>query len=131
MTDGVFQVCYICQRPDVPRGPQPEGTVIMQRLRQMLEDAQLSGQISLEPYGCLGNCRRRCTVALAGPGRWSWLFGELDPNADLGWLVDFARQWLATPDGMIAKSRRSEEARAHGVGRLPPLRRGDAPASPP
>ncbi|HEX9461979.1 MAG TPA: DUF1636 domain-containing protein [Alphaproteobacteria bacterium] len=126
MTAGVFQVCTICQRPGAPRGPRPEGTVIMERLNQLLDESRLSDQIGLQAYGCLGNCRRRCTVALAGPDRWSWLFGELDPNADLGWLIDFARQWLATPDGVIPKPQRIVEAQAHGVGRLPPLRIGNS-----
>jgi predicted metal-binding protein len=122
VTFGVFQVCYICQRPAAPVGPQPEGTVILAQLRQLLAENGLTDRIGIETYGCLGNCRRRCTVALAGPERWSWLFGDLDPQEDLTWMIAFARQWLDAPNGSVPKPQRSAEAQAHGVGRLPPLR---------
>ena len=52
------------------------------RLHDALATAQ-RGQENLQRFRiveaeCLSNCNRGCSVALTGPGRWSYIYGDLN-----------------------------------------------------
>ena len=36
--------------------------------------------IALRPVECLSVCKRPCTVALAAPGKWTYVVGDLEPR---------------------------------------------------
>ena len=34
--------------------------------------------VAVQPVECLSVCKRPCTVALAAPGKWTYVVGDLD-----------------------------------------------------
>ncbi|MEM7178073.1 MAG: DUF1636 domain-containing protein [Pseudomonadota bacterium] len=70
---------------------------------------------------CLSQCKRPCTIALSGPDRFTYLFGDLDPTRDAPEIVTLAALYLRTPHGFMARDERPKPLRAGVLGRVPPL----------
>ena len=76
--------------------------------------------ISLRETECLSNCSNGCTVALRGPGRWSYVYGNLQPDqGDV--VLDGAARYAATEDGLVPWRERPEHFRKNCIARIPPL----------
>ena len=85
--------------------------------------------IALKAVECLSVCKRPCTVALAAPGKWTYVVGDLDRDVHLEDIVDGARRYTASPDGIIPWRERPLCFRKGVVSRTPPLASaGMAPA---
>lgn len=113
-------VCATCRAaggdPDAPR----PGAVLAAGLRDALDPAG-DAAISVETVECLSVCKRPCTVALSGEGRWTYVYGDLDPATGVETLLTFARQYREAPDGIVPWRERAEAIRKGVVARLPPL----------
>ena len=76
--------------------------------------------VRLRETECLSNCSRGCTVALRGPGRWSYVYGGLTPEMGET-LIDGAARYAAAPDGLVPWRERPEHFRRNCIARIPPL----------
>ncbi|WP_085792480.1 DUF1636 family protein [Roseivivax jejudonensis] len=76
--------------------------------------------VSITPVECLQNCDAGCTVALRGPGRWTYVYGGLDAARDVETLLDGAARFRDTPDGLIPWRARPEHFKRNCVARVPP-----------
>jgi predicted metal-binding protein len=70
---------------------------------------------------CLSNCTRGCTVALRGGDRWSYVYGNLNPETDVETLRDGAARYQAAADGLVPWRERSQHFRKNCIARIPPL----------
>lgn len=77
--------------------------------------------IVLRRVACMSLCTRPCAIALSGPGRFTYLFGDLDPDLHAAAIVELAARYAALPQGFMARADRPEPFRAAILGRLPPL----------
>jgi predicted metal-binding protein len=85
--------------------------------------------IALKAVECLSVCKRPCTVALAAPGKWTYVVGDLDRDLHLDDIVVGARRYAASPDGVVPWRERPLCFRKGVVSRTPPLAfAGSAPA---
>ena len=85
--------------------------------------------IALKAVECLSVCKRPCTVALAAPGKWTYVVGDLDRGLHLEDIVVGARRYAASPDGIVPWRERPLCFRRGVVSRTPPLASaGMAPA---
>ncbi len=117
-------VCTTCR--STVQGPLPledaEGTARAgARLLDLLRQADLPETVRLVPVECLSNCTRGCTVALRGPGRWTYIYGNLDPALHLGALIDGIARFAAAPDGLVPWRDRPDHFRKNCIARIPPL----------
>ena len=73
-------VCVTCKSDEGPLGAG---------LFAALAD-RLAGEvdIALRPIECLSVCKRPCTVALAAPGKWTYVVGDLTREAHIEDIVD-------------------------------------------
>ena len=78
-------------------------------------------EIALRPIECLSVCKRPCTVALAGPGKWTYVVGDLTPEAHIEDIVTAARRYAASPAGIVPWRERPLSFRKGVVSRTPPL----------
>lgn len=78
-------------------------------------------RISVETVECLSVCKRPCTVAVSGEGRWTYIYGDLDAETGAQTLLAFARQYGATADGVVPWRERPEIIRKSVIARLPPF----------
>jgi predicted metal-binding protein len=113
-------VCASCRAaggdPDAAR----PGPILAAALARALDGAGDAG-VTVETVECLSVCKRPCTVALSGQGRWTYIYGDLDPATGAETLLTFARQYRDTPDGIVPWRERAEAIRKGVVARIPPL----------
>ena len=77
--------------------------------------------VALRPVECLSVCKRPCTVALAAPGKWTYVVGDLSREAHVEDIVTAARRYAAAPDGLVPWRERPLPFRRGVVSRTPPL----------
>ncbi len=71
---------------------------------------------------CLAACSRACTVALQAPGKWTYLFGGLAPDASSAAAVlAGARLHRDASDGVLGWKDRPEALRSGTIARVMPL----------
>lgn len=109
-------VCTTCRHPAAdPSAP---------RAGALLADA-LAGTapagVQVIPVECLSNCSQGCTVALRGLGRWTYIYGNLDPAQHLPALVEGTAKYRAATDGLVPWRERPEHFRKNCIARIPPL----------
>ena len=106
-------VCVTCKRPDddAARG-------------RMLFDAvcaRASGTVTVTPVECLAVCKRPCTIALSGPGKWTCVVGDLDHDRHADDVIAAAQNYAATENGIIPWRQRPLSFRKGVVARIPPF----------
>ena len=77
--------------------------------------------IALKAVECLSVCKRPCTVALAAPGKWTYVVGDLDRESHLEDIVVAARRYAASTEGIVPWRERPLCFRKGVVSRTPPL----------
>jgi predicted metal-binding protein len=110
--DATIFVCLTCRRPD-EEGVRP-GKILFDAVEARLA-SRAADNIALRGVECLSVCKRPCTVALAGPGKWTYVVGDLDD------ILDAAAKFAATDDGIIPWRERPLSFRKGVVSRTPPL----------
>lgn len=114
-------VCTTCRKTvageRVPAEPRPGAL-----LHAALAEAGLPGGVRLRAVECLSACSNGCSVALTGgDGRWSYIYGNLDPVADhVGQILEGAAAYAATGDGLIPWRERPPVFRKQVLARIPP-----------
>ncbi len=129
MTDCVrarvtLHVCIACRLGEEPLEPREgrSGHKMQLALAEAIENGKAAG-VELVPVECLSGCKRSCTVALAAPGKWSYVIADLDPARHAPDILAFAAQYAAHPDGLPAWRERPEIVRRSVLARIPPLPR--------
>lgn len=113
----VLHVCTTCRRGG-PGMDHPPGAQLLDRLTALLEASQQDCPVTLRPVACLASCDRGCTVAIAMPGRWTWLLGHLGPEKAED-LLAYARLYAASAKGTVMPSRRPASLSDMILGRVP------------
>ncbi|WP_372426703.1 DUF1636 family protein [Salinarimonas chemoclinalis] len=77
--------------------------------------------LALRGVACMSQCKRPCVVALSGSGRFTYVFGDLDPEQDARAVLDVLAPYAASSEGFLARGARPEVLRAGILGRIPPV----------
>ena len=74
----------------------------------------------------MSQCKRPCIASLSGHDRFTYVFGDIDPeNPDyVDALFELVARYKTTPEGFLKRYERPEALRSNILGRLPPLRGG-------
>ncbi len=110
-------VCTTCRAEG--EAAQPMEARAGARLFRALAEAAPPG-VALHGVECLSVCRRPCTVALAAPGKWTYVYGDLPADTGAAVILETARLYAAAPDGLIPWKLRPDAVRKGVVARLPP-----------
>ncbi len=105
-------VCVTCKSEQ-----GPDGAALYNALEARLADEDLA----LRPVECLSVCKRPCIVALAAPGKWTYVVGDLSREANVEDIVIAARRYAAAPDGLVPWRERPVPFRKGVISRTPPL----------
>jgi predicted metal-binding protein len=114
----VLYVCTTCRREaDDPDGPRA-GARLLEALTVQAGDAP---GLRIEPVECLSVCKRPCTVAVASAGRWTYVYGDMDPAESAAAILGGLGAYAATPDGIVPWRERPAEFRKGVIARIPPF----------
>nr|WP_158815753.1 DUF1636 domain-containing protein [Methylocapsa sp. S129] len=116
--DVTIFVCLTCRHAS-EEGVRP-GKILFDAVQMRLAGRQDS-QVALRGVECLSVCKRPCTVALAGPGKWTYVVGDLDKEASVDDVLEAALKFAATPDGIVPWRERPQSFRKGVISRVPPL----------
>jgi predicted metal-binding protein len=112
----VITICISCRAA----GADSENAPGRELLTAVKAAAEGEGGIVVRPTQCLGICKRVCTVSLSGAGRYTFLFGDLDPSKDAGDLVAMAKACALAPHGFVPWKERPPVIRKGAIARIPP-----------
>ena len=111
-------VCTTCRcgQPKDADAPRPGA-----RLHDALSEQPLPERVRLRAVECLSNCSQGCTIGLRGPGRWTYVYGGLDPQTQIDVILDGLALYLSAPDGIVPWRDRPEHFKRNCVVRIPPM----------
>ncbi|KMO31466.1 metal-binding protein [Methylobacterium tarhaniae] len=112
-------VCTTCRAAADPADGPRAGARLHDALSLALA-ARPELPVRIEPVECLSVCKRPCTVAVASPGRWTYIYGDLDPAISADIILDGIGLYAGTPDGIVPWRERPQEFRKGVVARIPP-----------
>lgn len=116
MPETILYVCTSCRR----EGDDPEGPRAGARLMAELS-ARADRSLRVEAVECLSVCKRPCTVAVAAPDRWTYVYGDLDPAESAAIILDGIAAYAVTPDGIVPWKQRPAAFRTGVIARIPPF----------
>lgn len=117
-----LMVCTTCRAAGADAdAPRPGAQLLAALGEAIAADPAAADRIIVEPVECLSVCKRPCTVSITAPGRWTYVYGDVDAAAHAGALVAFADQYRATADGLVPWRERPDFIRKGVVARVPPL----------
>ncbi|SFG84929.1 Predicted metal-binding protein [Palleronia marisminoris] len=122
MPETELLVCIKCRRGiDTPGESRRPGKVLADAVA-----GQLPEGVRLVEVECMSNCERGCSVALRGPDRWTFVYGNLT-EADAALVVEGAGLYAAQPDGLVPWRERPEHFKRNCIARIPPFTLPEAP----
>jgi predicted metal-binding protein len=111
-------VCITCRTStdssDAPRG----GVALANAASLALGDER---DVDVRRVRCLGNCNRGLSAAIRRDRSWTYVFGNLDAERDGPTLVDGARLFALSTDGLMPWRGRPEALKRGLIARVPPL----------
>ncbi|KIC48453.1 DUF1636 domain-containing protein [Tateyamaria sp. ANG-S1] len=111
-------ICTSCKHKGTECRP---GYELIERLRAAIADAgdAVTDDFEISGVACMAGCDRPCTVAYHGTRKATYLFGDIDPETDIGDLLAFARQYAALEDGWCSSLDRPGKLRKTTLARVP------------
>jgi len=111
-------ICSTCRNgempdPDVKR----PGAILLDHL----EAADLPDGIEVRSVECLSNCSQGCTIALRSTGRWTYIYGNIDPETQIETVIEGATRYAETVDGRVPWRERPQHFKKNCIARLPPI----------
>ncbi|MBZ8141202.1 hypothetical protein CLD22_14970 [Rubrivivax gelatinosus] len=112
-------VCNTCRPPGAPRDGVAAGQQLFEAVQALA--AADPGAPRVRAVACLSACGRSCSAALQAPGKYSYVFGDLQADAaSAADLLAAAARHQALEDGQIPWRERPESLRRGTLARLPP-----------
>ena len=114
-----LHVCTTCRAGETVA----EGRVVPgARLHAALTAIGEPDAVRVVPVECLSACTQGCSVALSGPGRWSYVYGRLT-ESDASEILSGAVAYASVSDGIVPWRQRPMIFRKQSLARIPPLER--------
>lgn len=118
----VLSICMTCRDGREGAGGVRGGTRLAQSVLTRVGDPSTKG-VKLRGVQCMSQCKRPCVASLSAQGKFTYVFGELDPERDdhVDALLALAALYRYAPEGFLERGERPEPLRTNILGRLPPL----------
>ncbi|MTH62940.1 DUF1636 family protein [Paracoccus shanxieyensis] len=111
-----LHVCITCRAGQ----PVAEGHPVPgQRLHDALTAAVPAG-VRIQPVECLSACSNGAAIALTGPDRWTYVYGQMSAE-DAPQILEGAAAYAATDDGIVPWRDRVTIFRKRSLARIPPI----------
>ncbi len=120
-------VCTTCRPPGASREEPAAGALLFEAV-QAAQGRDAEPLVRVRGMACLSSCSRACSVAFQAPGKHTYLFGDLVPDAETAeHVLVCAGLHAAASDGNLLRNARPERLRSGILARLPPNLTGAEP----
>jgi predicted metal-binding protein len=110
-------VCVTCRRAGDPEdGVRPGLTLALETAY-----AARHAGLSVRQIKCLANCSRACSAAIRRDGAWTYVFGGLEPGRDAEALIEGAKLFARSCDGLMPWRGRPDILKRGLIARVPPI----------
>nr|WP_246664827.1 DUF1636 domain-containing protein [Rhodoblastus acidophilus] len=118
-TNSIFiHVCATCRAEGEPLEPRAARSGA--RLFAALNAHRGDDDPTVIAVECFSACRRSCSLSFSAPGAWTYLCGDLSADTDPQLILDAARLYGASPQGVIPWKMRPDFLKTGVIGRFPP-----------
>lgn len=124
----ILHVCITCRREGFAGEDETRPGAAMHAALSALPCAD---GVEIRPVECLSACSRGCAVALSAPGKWAYIYADLDPALHPEDILAGAARYALAPDGIPPWRERPEIFRKQVIARIPPLAAVNAPSESP
>ncbi|MET0390410.1 MAG: DUF1636 domain-containing protein [Polyangiales bacterium] len=113
-------VCETCGSAEQETHGSTRGERLLVQLTEAVRAGQANPPIAISSTRCLWACTRSCAVHLRSPRRVGYVIGTLEPTEEHAHaLLEYAAQYVATPDGAVPLKVRPAALRGRFVCRIP------------
>lgn len=116
-------VCVSCRQ--LGEGKEPcerrSGARLFRNLSERFASWALREDFVIMPYECLSVCARPCGIALRAPGKFTYVFGDLEPDKTESAVIECASLYRRAPCGFLPREERPHVLRNGILARIPPL----------
>ncbi|MDX1607425.1 MAG: DUF1636 family protein [Candidatus Competibacterales bacterium] len=118
----VLTVCATCtDTTEAGEAGIGGGQRLGERLRRLLAEHPVAGQVQLRQTRCLMACTQGCAATLAQSGKMQYLLGRLPADeASARELLDFADQYTDSSTGVVPNHLWPGTLALRFLGRIPP-----------
>ena len=121
-----LHVCITCRQAGGPDDKALRPGAVLHRALTVALAQPGATAVRVEAVECLTVCKRPCTIAVSGPGRWTYIYGDLDAEVSADTIIEGLRLYAATSDGLVPWRERPEAFRKGVVARIPPFKTNSA-----
>ena len=119
-------VCTTCSSEwkDGKRVGISGGEKLLQRLHELQQDWELHQEFTIQAVECMSSCSRSCAICFAATGKYTYLFGDLPPEAspsEIAKVLDCASKYYNHPQGLLPWAERPEPLKKGIIARIPPI----------
>lgn len=116
----VITVCDTCRREE--RKALKDEPSCGEGLLAHVRAAAAETAVEVRQVSCLMGCERACNIAIAGPGKLTYVLGRFDPTqtAAAG-IVEYAEGHERSESGVVPFRQWPQAVKGHFVARIPPL----------
>ena len=115
----ILYVCVTCRAGEEGEAIPRAGRRLHDALTEAQRNQDGAPRFRIVETECLSNCNRGCSVALTGPGRWSYIYGDLNQTS-VDDVLTGASNYAATEDGLVPWRERPTIFRKGVIARIPP-----------
>jgi predicted metal-binding protein len=119
-TKVVVHVCTTCRAEG--EALEPRELRSGARLYQALKQSRSADDPVIVAVECLSVCRRPCTISFSAEGSWTYVYGDFPADANPEAILNAARLYARSPQGLIPWKQRPDALKKGVVARVPPLR---------
>lgn len=100
------------------------GQKLLEELTQQSQNWLHSSEFTIESVECMSACSHACVIAFTSPGKFAYLFGDLNYDVDnlsatSTAVLECASLYCQKPDGNIPRSERPEALKRGIIARIP------------
>jgi predicted metal-binding protein len=117
-------ICVTCRGPG--GDDERPGRSLFDALKTDLA-SRAGCEVTVTPVECLSVCKRPCTIALTATGKWTYVIGDLDPEAHVDDVITMVARYDRIGNGIVPRRERPQSFRRGVVSRIPPLGFGAFP----
>jgi predicted metal-binding protein len=116
-------VCKTCafSKQERERDGKSGGQELLERLTVQHSNWELQSSFPIQAVECMSSCNRHCVIAFSAPGKYTYLFGDIPPDADVEAVLECANLYAETADGFLPWSVRPQPLKNGILARIPPI----------